>query len=366
LSELLRRIELALASSGDPHHRGELLARKAIYLARVGEFAASKQLALDLRRDFSVEMHPRIVILVILLEGIIDHYENLGQRGQDRITGAQLLSLASGDPNLISQTSAWRAHIEFEKSNFGEMVAAINRVHGEEVKSDQEARARVARVLADCFSLIGDRSQSKKWFEIARKHALDIGDQAMVDALIYNGVAFGLARLRSESCFGVLDKARLPVIATELASARNYQKLIGIKSLTHLVDVCSARFAMLSGDFSRAIELLTAYPVSGPVAKNNFSSDLQILELAYCNLRTGNSVLAEELSEKISDHEYGGLDVDDRLAAAWMELELALKIGSVGVVQSAIRRLDHVKDEYQKAVQSLSNAVEEFRIHDSA
>ncbi len=128
------------------------------------------------------------------------------------------------------------------------------------------------------------------------------------------------------------------------------------------MDICDARLSMLTGNFRSAVDLLGGFPASGPLAKNNFSNDLQCLEMAYCSSQLGNLVLAAELFQEISDHNYSGLDVDDRLAAAWMERELTLKGSDQVSIQAATNRLDRLRNEYQEAVQVLSKAVDDFRI----
>ena len=54
----------------------------------------------------------------------------------------------------------------------------------------------------------------------ARQHALNDGDQASIEALLYNKAAFRLAWLRAQRCFGELQKVELDRLRVELATAR--------------------------------------------------------------------------------------------------------------------------------------------------
>jgi len=362
MSQFLSRIELALGETTDPERRGDLHIKKALYLARRGEFGDAKQIAQALRRNLPVERYPRIRIQIILLDGVVDLYESLSSHSYDRIKGSDLLAIAFGDRELISITSSWRAHVEFERSNFDEMGMALLRVQRAAEENSHEPRARVARILADCFALTGDRSQSKKWFEIAHRHAVGIGDQAMIDALIYNSMAFGLSRLRSESFTNNVDVAKLRLIETELSSAKTFQSLIGAKALVNLVDICSARLLMLKGDFQGALNYLNVTTDSGPWAKNNSSADLWRLELAFCEAKVGNIDAAIRSVSQIEDNSLPGIDVDDRLAGAWMANEMALLDSRLGSVAVTSINLERVKREFELYFFGLSQAIAGFEI----
>lgn len=357
MNRLLQYLESEIANSRDNGERGVFQVKRGIYLARIGQFAQAKELAKQLRSDFGVASYPRVAIMIILLEGVIDHYENLGSYGVDRILRSSLLSIATADPELIAVTSSWRAHVEFERSNFKAMVLAISEVQQAASPSSHDAHARCARILSDCFALTGDRQRSKFWFDVAHRHAVAIGDQAMLDAIIYNSVAFGLSRIRSESCLGKVESRKIRMMETALSSSRSYQALIGARALTHLVDVCGARLLMMKGEYSEAIDALSGLSQAGPMAPNNFSQDLNKLELAYCHAEIEQINVAADLLAQIEDRRFPGIDVDDRLAAAWMCHRMSLIDDRLGSVSETLECLAAARVEYQGFVSDLEKSI---------
>jgi hypothetical protein len=363
MSELLKRIENELYAARSMQARGVLLVRKGIYLARVGRFAETRAAIVEINDAFPIEEFPGIKILRMLVEGVLDYYESLSEHSHDRILRADLLGIASGDATLISMTSVWRAHIEFERSNYREMRNAIARVQSNADQSDHDAHARLARILADCFAIIGNEQQAKRWFNVAHRHAVDAGDQATIDALIYNRMAFGLARIRAESIFAPIDPIRLQFIETSLFSAKNYQSLVDIKSLTHLPDICEARLAALRQDFALALQLMSAVRDSGPLARNNFSEGVLNLEIVFLLAKSGDLEGARKAWVGVEEGDLGGLDIDDRLLAAWMHQELVNIdefFGSLPVVEA---RLLQTREEYKMAMIHLSSMLHEFQGH---
>jgi hypothetical protein len=363
MSELLKRIENELCATRSMQVRGVLLVRKGIYLARVGRFAETRAVIVEINDAFPIEDFPGIKILRMLVEGVLDYYESLSAHSHDRVLRADLLGIASGDATLISMTSVWRAHVEFEKSNYGEMSNAIVRVQSNADQSDHDAHARLARVLADCFAIIGDEQQAKRWFNIAHRHAVEAGDQATIDALIYNRMAFGLARIRAESVFTPIDPLRLQFIETSLSSAKNYQSLVDIRSLTHLPNICEARLAALKQDFALALQLMAGLRDSGPLAKNNFSDGVLNLEIVFLLAKSGDLAGARKAWVGVDEDDLGGLDVDDRLLAAWMHQELVKMDQFFGSLPATESCLLQTREEYKIAMIDLSSVLHKFRKH---
>ena len=361
MSELLRRIENELCAARSMQIRGILLVRKGIYLARAGRFAEANAVIVEINDRFPIEDFPRIKILRILVEGVLDYYKSLSVHSHDRIFRADLLSIASGDATMVSMTSVWRAHIEFERSNYEEMRNAIVRVQANADQGDHDAHARLARVLADCFSIIGDEQQAKRWFDIAHRHAVDAGDQATIDALIYNRMAFGLARIRAESVFTSIDPLRLQFIETSLFSAKNYQNLVDIRSLTHLPDICQARLAALKQDFALALQLMAGIRDSGPLAKNNFSDGILNLEIVFLLAKSGDLTGARRAWVAFDEDDLDGLDVDDRLLALWMHQELAKTDEFFGCLPAIEGHFLRTAEEYKAAMIYLTSVLQEFR-----
>lgn len=326
MSELLKRLEAEIQASSDSRIQGELKARRACYLARVGRFDEAKQIIAELRLAASGAGFERVSIWVILVEGVLAYFESLGFGAQDRIMRAQLLSKALGDERLVRIASAWRSHIEFEASNFDDMRAALAEIFlGKSTAADDdESLARASLTLAYSFTLVGERRIAQHWFSRARDHALKIGDQATIEAIIHNRASFSLGHLRIQRCFRELDQQEIDDCRLAVASAKNFQTLINIGSLTTLTELCEARLKALSGRFEEAERQLLSLQGMYPFRSNTYSADYIELERAFLFASAGQAEEARQLVLKVARPPYVNLDPDDQMVAAWLRMKIAL------------------------------------------
>jgi len=361
VSELLRRIDQAMISASDDLQRAELMARRAAYLARVGPLDEASRIIDDLRQTARVPGFERLGIWVILCDGILDHYTNPSDRAQDRIMRAQRLSLAFGDSRLIPITSAWRAFIEFDRGNMEEMVEAAEIAISSSIPTEPESRARVATTLSYAFNCAGDSDEARAWFKTAHHHAVLSGDQATIEALIYNSASFDLANLRVAFCTRQLEDSEVSANALQITSARSFHKLIRAESLERLNDLCAARHLMLAEKFDEAASALQALETKGPFSRLNFSQDMLFLEISYCFAKSGQLGLASSWLERVYDREMVILDPDDRMFAAKLLLELSkLGLGFEAECAAAARLSARIAD-FELFTSRLSTALERLR-----
>lgn len=360
MGELLQRLEQLLVVELNQRCRAVLLAKKAIYLSRIGQFDEAKAITTELRIAFGAGESVQISVWIMLLEGIRLLYEDISPAAHDRVHRAQFLSLAIKDASLIAITSAWKAHLEFERSDFQAMIASVQIAVTNATEEDHDAIARLSMVLADAHFLCGNRKDAQIWFMRSRSHAVSSGDRATTEALLYNRAAFGTAWLRAESCFSRNNSGELALIRLEVASARNFQDITKISALSHLIALCDARLLILESEFERAISALEVVRDCGPFANYNFNQDLIDLELAYCLMKLDRITEALETFGRIRGNDLAGMDVDDRLAVAWLRSEVTIKDGRFGDHALERLKLEAVRDEYIESRQSLRKLLMPF------
>jgi hypothetical protein len=356
MSQLLQRIDVDLRSTNEPALRGKLLARKSSYLARIGRFDEAKGLVGDLRRDFANANSSNVTVWIMLTEGLIHYYEKLSNEAHDRIVRAQLLSTAMGDAELAAVTSAWRSHLEFERSDFEAMVRSIESTFKFATPENYAAQTRVAMVLSDCHYLCGDRVNGQKWFLRSRDTALKEGDQASIEALLYNKAAFALAWQRAQSCFGPVAPDELSMLRLELASARNLQDMAGINALGHVVHLCEARLLLLEGKYEQGASKLQSIRGAAPNGEYNFNQSMIDLEIAYCTYRLDPTATRSP----VPNWEFDALDADEQMLAAWMMSEIYLESVNSVDADTITRRLDDKKNSYSKLMSELKSMLREF------
>lgn len=315
LARLGRRLEIATTAL----EQQELGARLAIGLARVGRFAEAEKHILSMRSSKGVAQGSAGTLWVMLAEGIMQLYESIGFGAIDRISRAHALGMALGYRPVAGLASAWKAHIEFEESNFQAMATSLKLAMENELDADLDAKTRVAIVLANAFSYSGDFFHANKWFQIGHEAAVINGDQASIEALQYNRAAFRLAWLRAKRCVGSITQEELRAVRTEMGSAKGLQQLLRVEAYVNHLHLSDARLLVLEGNFEDAVLALQRIKPLHPFAKNNFSEQLIDVEIAYCLASAGELEAALALYRPLSEASLDSLDADDRLVALWMQ-----------------------------------------------
>lgn len=356
MSQLIQKINADLSSAIDPAERGKLMARKAAYLARVGEFSEAKSIVEELRYEFGSHRSNNVTLWIMLAEGLIHYFEKLSIEANDRILRAHLLSTAIGDTELAALTAAWMSHLEFEQSKFMSMAKSIDSALRLSSDENYAARTRVSMVLSDCYFLCGDRNSGQKWFLRGRETALKEGDQASVEALQYNKAAFSLAYQRAQSCFGPVSTDQLDQLRIELASARNLQGLTGINALSHIVHLSEARLLVLEGKYEQGASKLQSVRDAGPYGEYNFNQSMIDLELAYCAHRLNST----RGTHQIPKWNFDALDVDEQMLAAWMLSEIFSKNSGTSEANVISEKLTNAKKLYLESMAELQSLLRQF------
>lgn len=357
LSQLLERLKRQQESSSDIVERAELRARIACHYARDGRFDQARQVVLDLRRDFGQGQSGRVTIWTMIAEALVYHYEALSPIALDRISRAQLLGNAMGYSAAIAQASVWKAHIEFERSDFRAMLTSIETAAKHLVESDHDGQTRLAIVLSNAFMLCGDRKESHRWFMRGRDHAVRNGDQPSIDALVYNSAAFVLAWFRTLNCVDKVPKEELRRTRLEIQSAANLQLLMKISALEGHVRLLGARMSILESRYEEAMATLSEVRGVEPFAAHNFDQSFIDLEIAFCKTMIGQVEAAIASSPTTSLSYFAALDIDERIYAAWMLTKMATIDGRFGDSAQYQVQLTEMWTEYESQLVALRAAL---------
>ncbi len=360
MSQLLFRIDAQLAVVTDPYVAAELTSQKAAYLARVGRFAEARLLIGDVRTVFSDGRSGRVTCLLMVAEAMLLHFESISDAAQDRLARALLIAQGIRDPEMICLTAVWKAFVDFEFSRFESMRRALEIARTSASEADHGPQARYALIMMLGAQLLGRREQGRVWFGSAHRHAIAAGDQASIDALIFNQAAFGLARQRINWCRGAVDQDWLNQSRSELGSARNLESMVGISSLVEHVDLALARADTARGEFAAAIDALEAIRSSQAFAAKHSNSSALSLEIGYCYFKLGQSGLARTLVSGLDEGLLDQLDPDERVVLLTMWVSLA-EAGLAGVEEGRIRDrlLEATSDyaEYESRLEAAFNSL---------
>jgi hypothetical protein len=347
MSQLLLRIDLALKTERDSVRRAELFARRAGYLARIGKFEESKQIIVKLRETFGDGRSGRATVWIMIAEALISLFERLSPDSLDRISRAQLLARAMEDKELFSIASAWKAHYEFETSDFSAMLASVRLARDNAEEQNLDALTRLSMVLCNAFLICGDKANAVRWFGVCRNHATIAGDQASTEALLYNRAAFSVARLRTLGCLEREIGSDLAFARRDVSNALNFQALTQVAALTNFVHLSDARLLILERKHDEAIEKLNAVRTMGPFACYNFSESLVELEVAYCHFMEDRHEMAHASLRDLVMDDFSHLDVDERLVAARMLLDMSKQSVGIGSPDSYQQVFAQLSREYE-------------------
>jgi tetratricopeptide (TPR) repeat protein len=362
MSQLLLRLEREIQTSESPDSIATAQAQRAAYLARVGRFQEAKESIALLRRTYGDGRNGAVTVWIMLAEGLAQLYENLQPHAIDRIKRAQLLSKLLEHRELWALSSAWKAHIEFETSQYTAMFESLALALEKLDASNSAAGSRICMVIADAHFLCGDDESGHKWFMQSRVFALNDGDQATIDALLYNRAAFRMSRLRSESCFAPVNGERLSRIRTETMSAKNYQDMTRISALSDFIALSDARLSVVEGKYESAVVALTSVRSSRQFASYNFSEALVDLETAYCLEKLGRRAEALDVFPEKTSLNLENLDIDEQLRACWTLCELAARSKDFGDAALWGERFEAVSGTYASTIASLNAGLQKLRM----
>lgn len=309
VQRLTEQIDLAQAGP----QRAVLIAELGCYLARVGRFAEAESIRSDLRRDFGDGKDVGVSILIMCLEGLIAYFKDLDPNAYDRIARALLLSVAASNRPLVALTSAWLAHMHFNKNNFKAMADSIRVCVDSITSSDFAAACRLSLVLGDAFTYSADTLLAKTWYARARDFALTIGDQASIGALTYNKAALSIFALRVRDASAPVADEVVRFAEGEVRTAINYQFVADLRSLDHLLVSAKIGSMLLQhryGDARLAIERELSELHYSSMQRTLLQADLAV-SLVNC----GDNSAAIPLVESITDEGLGQLPIDDQILA---------------------------------------------------
>lgn len=306
--KLLSRLSQPL----DQVTRGTVVAELACYYARVGHFENAEEMRRELRAEFADARSAQVSIMIMVLESILLYFRELSPHARDRMLRANLLSKAFRETRLIALTSAWLAHIDFNQGRFDSMAAAVHATFESISADDGAAACRVALVLGDAFLFCNSRAAARRWYEEARRHAVELGDQAAVGAITYNGAALHVAGLRTAALSGPNDPTEIARARSELQSAINYQSIAKLTSLSHLLKSASIGVAILEGRFVDALALLDDHFLTSEVPAGSEEATLHQADLVLCLAEVGRTIESRTRRDEIGRTSLDNLGADER------------------------------------------------------
>lgn len=326
-SQLEMRLHQQIHHETDEFGRAALKAELGCYWARTGDFERSDSVRAELRQKFGTGRSLKVSVRLMLLEGLLMYYKDLNPGARDRILRANLLSTSFHELELTALTSAWLAHIDFNRCNFQSMAAEIEKCLSLINNDSGNAICRISLVLGDVFLHCNDREFSQFWYEKARLTATELGDQAAIGAITYNRAALNVQNLRLKAVRGALIDEQVTRLHMELKTAINYQNLARLKSLDHLLDAATVGLMVVLDEYEQAVTKATELLDQNLVPHRSGEHIILLADLARCYTALGDLHSAQEVRSEIGNIDTLALEADDAAIVFTSLADTAKRLG---------------------------------------
>lgn len=236
-SRIIDTLNAQISSSRSNADRNVLFARKAFVLARHSLIAESRTLISQLRA-VNEKYDARLSAWIMFAEGVIEHAESYNiPKSRDRIIRAHLVGQAANDPTLAGTAAAWLAYFDYLQGRYIESADFLDKAFSWSRIVDSEARSRACMILASGFNFAGDLVRYKEWIQAARSHAVESGDIAMQNSILFNASALHVSSLTLIDCSATVNPAELNFAAMSAQSASNLNNALGISNQPSMIPI---------------------------------------------------------------------------------------------------------------------------------
>lgn len=339
VAPVVTRLSSEIAACSHSIRRAELTAELACYLARAGDLREAARLTDGLRADFGGGSHARVSVLIMLIEALRFYFADRSPCAFDRLRRACLISAGIRDRELVALSEAWMAQLCFRCGNYVEFGQSLRKAFDNLDEDNLSARCRLAITLASSFLLSNDHANSRYWYAKARDAAVSYGDQAAIGAITYNRAAIQVHVLRTARATGVSVLQDPALVLSEVDSAINYQRMVGLSSLDHLL--CMPRLG--------ALLALGRYADANALAERMLASaEIPLTSTERVMLAVDHALCRYELADRLA---LGALFADDTFVQSCSSLDAGERMIVFGALSA--RGLDRVGTHSGCTVSSL-------------
>jgi hypothetical protein len=252
-SRLLATLNSQASNTRDPVVWAKAVCRAASHFARHGR-TDDAVVSIGLVRDqFKSELHRDVASWLMLAEGVLYYFQAKTSESFDRIRRAYGLAVALQTRSALPSCAAWMAHVEFFDSKYEEMAKHLGEALTQAATDDHQALARASLVLATSYHLADQYQLARPWYEKARLHAAEEGDDATVSAMLHDVAAYRAANVRLIDTFGGDIQSEIRRARLELSSSVNFDNAIGHHGLDFLTLMLRGLLQTIGRDFYEAL-----------------------------------------------------------------------------------------------------------------
>jgi tetratricopeptide (TPR) repeat protein len=366
-SRALIRLDAAIAVARSPGESGCLKAERAGLLARLGRFDDAQQALNEVRAQHQNTPNPALGAWLCLAEGMLEHNRDMSAQGRDRIRRAYALSVAARVRPLIAISAAWLAHTDYVFGDLPNVAKHVAESLQEAARNDHPARARASLVVAQSYHWGGRLDLAQPWYERARSHAVEEGDESTLSALMVNRAWVAGNQARISSIFSLKEAAANDIgVRHALMGAESsgyFDTYVDKLSLRSMARMMRAQLLLVRGSYAEA---LAEFEMHLPDAMKDgmaYMNPVLYADIAWCKFHLGrhDAALADA---RLAESSFSpDCEEEDRAAAhgrlAQVFAALGLESESKAHTDSAAADLKILRERQAHIVELLDAALKQ-------
>lgn len=279
----------------------------AAYQARTGKIAPARDSLIEVREESSRNICARVYSRLNLVEGLCEFFSTGVDAALPKFLRARAIAVgcAKEDP-VYSLANVWLASLYKNKGEWDQVLSSLIAAKTNNLSAEREVGFRLCLILGDLYQETENYEQAAKWYSGARNHALEVGDEAALSAMLYNRAAIRVYNLRLRCIADDVPEIDDAYAALEEASAHNYTQYIDDQSLRWGFDLMRGQLALVRNDMLSALRYLSAEEVRSAIGAWPEVNALCQADILRCRVATGWSLsespihVAQSLIERLS------------------------------------------------------------------
>ena len=310
-SRFLEKLDAAIRSASDPLKRTCLSLEKASYLARRGDASESEEIVRSVRSEGHYLLSGEVGAWLNFTEGMQFHCAGNDPEAKQKWMRCLAIAMSVQAESILSRTSSWLAFIDYTSIRIGSLIANTRHAITCMKSDDFEAIARVSLTIAQGFHLCGNAVKAREFYDRCRLACMKSSDDVMLAALIHNMAWLRTFIQRNEMLQGLAATEDRYIVELGAESTRNYERLIGVKSLDVMTPLLGAQVDIISGRYSDAIRTISERLEKLDSQGLSRLNAVLVADRAYCRAESGDIDGAKTDAVRAREAVEDGDHVDD-------------------------------------------------------
>lgn len=287
ISRLLAALNARILSAPDERSAACLRAEAAAHRARRGE---SEVVAAEISSLRDLNAHwgdPKLSTWLHLADGVYELTEGRHQAAVDRFERTRAVASALGLYRQMSIAASWLTYIAFMRNDTDALISKVNEVAALGGEADPSAVSRSKMLVGQTFHYAGRYDLARPWYQSARELAVEVGDDVITSALLFNIASHHVSNYRQHSLRGGISSAPVGLLAMASESVANYDEMAGINSLDSFGGTLLASIHLFHDRFGESSKLFKEFI---DVAERQGLERMKapyLADLSYCQVKLG-------------------------------------------------------------------------------